>query len=136
MEITDNNIIVVTDSIEWRDVLHAMPLGSQVAIIEGDPKVAGAFTLRHKIPANWKVMPHLHISDEHITVIEGCCYLGIGEKYDEEKAIGMPTGTFTVVKSGTAHYFFSKKGCIIQVHGNGPQKITYINSDHDPRTKK
>lgn len=130
-----DNIVVLPKNIKWEDVLRGMPLGSQAAVIEGNPKKSGFFTLRHKIPANWVVMPHTHPADEHITVLEGSCYLGIGKEYSEEAATKLSMGAFTMMKAGTAHYFFTKENCIIQVHGMGPQKINYINPDDDPRAK-
>lgn len=130
-----DTLIVKPENIKWVNAPRGMPPGSLAAVIEGDPKISGFFTLRHKIPSNWKVMPHTHSADEHITVLKGSCYLGKGEKYEEETATKLIAGTFTVMKAGTPHYFFTKKPCVIQVHGIGPQSIKYINSEDDPRMK-
>jgi quercetin dioxygenase-like cupin family protein len=136
MTMPANHIMVMPDSIKRVAVPTGLPPGAQAAVIEGDPRVAGLFTIRLKIPAGWKVMPHTHPADEHVTVIEGSCYMGMGEKFDEKAAIAMPTGTFAVMKTGTTHYFFAKKACIVQVHGMGPWGINYVNPADDPRNKK
>ena len=81
-------------------------------------------------------MPHRHTADEHITVIEGSFYMGIGEKFDEQTMMQIPTGGFAVMIKGTAHYGFAKQACIIQVHGTGPWMVMYVNPDDDPRQKK
>lgn len=133
---TPSYIMVVPENIEWTNTPLSMPIGYRQAMIEGNPRFAALFTFRAKIPANWIAMPHMHSEDEHITVVEGTCYLGIGEKYDEDAAAKLPIGSFTLVKAGTAHYFFTRQSCIIQVHGMGPQKIFYINPADDPRNKK
>lgn len=130
------HIMIMPGDIKWADAPPGLPPGSQAAVIEGDPRAAGLFTLRAKIPANWKVMPHSHPADEHITVIEGSCYMGVGDKFDEATAKEMTTGGFAVMKTGTHHYFFTKQDCIIQVHGMGPWGITYVNAADDPRNKK
>jgi quercetin dioxygenase-like cupin family protein len=129
----EDHIMVMPGDIKWVDGPPSLPPGTKVAILEGDPGKAGLFTMRVKIPANWKVMPHTHPADEHITVIEGSGYMGMGEKYDEKTAKEMVTGAFAVMKTGTAHYFFTKKECIIQTHGMGPWGITYVNPADDPR---
>ena len=136
MQMHSNHIMVMPDSIKWVDVPPGLPPGAQAAVIEGDPRVPGLFTMRLKIPAGWKVMPHTHPADEHVTVLEGSCYMGMQEKFDEKAATAMPTGAFAVMKTGTVHYFLAKKACIIQVHGMGPWGITYVNPADDPRNKK
>ena len=130
-----DHIMIMPGDIKWADAPPGLPPGSQATVIEGDPRAAGLFTIRAKIPANWRVMPHSHPADEHITVIEGSCYMGVGDKFDEKTATKMTTGGFAVMKVGTHHYFFTNKECIIQVHGMGPWGITYVNPADDPRNK-
>lgn len=131
-----DHIMVMPDDITWVDAPPSLPPGAKVAVIEGDPKAAGLFTMRIKLPANYKIMPHSHPADEHITVIEGSFYMGVGEKYNEDAAKKIPKGGFAVMKTGTRHYAFAKRKCIIQLHGMGPWGINYVNPDDDPRNKK
>lgn len=132
----NDHIMIVPDSIKWIDGPASLPPGSKVAVIEGDPSVTGLFTMRAKIPANYKIMPHWHPADEHITVIQGACYMGLGADFVENSASKLAAGGFAVLKKGTHHYFFTKEECIIQLHGVGPWGITYINPADDPRNKK
>ncbi|MNS75748.1 hypothetical protein D3C72_1092760 [compost metagenome] len=136
MKMHADHIMVMPYDIKWMDAPPGLPPGSKAAVIEGDPSVAGLFTMRAKIPANYKIMPHWHPADEHITVIKGTCYMGIGDKFDKKNAIMMPTGAFAVMKTGTHHYFFTENECVIQLHGMGPWGITYLNPADDPRNKK
>ncbi len=131
-----DHIMVMPGDIIWVDAPPSLPLGAKSAVIEGDPKEAGLFTIRLKLPANYMVMPHSHPADEHITVIEGSFYMGVGEKYDENAAKEIPTGGFAVMNKGTRHYAFTKKECIVQLHGMGPWGIIYVNPEDDPRNKK
>lgn len=132
--ITPDHTMLLPKDIQWGPAPPGLPPGSQASLIAGDPTAAsGSFTIRAKIPANYKVMPHFHPADEHVTVIEGKCYMGMGDNFDEKTATELPTGAFAVMKAGSHHYFFSKDPCIIQVHGGVPWGITYINPADDPR---
>ena len=131
-----DHIMVMPSDIKWVAAPAGLPPGSKAAVIEGNPSAAGLFTMRLKIPANYKIMPHWHPADEHITVLKGTCYMGMGDKFDKKAAMMMPTGAFAVMKTRTHHYFFTKEECIIQVHAMGPWGITYINAADDPRNKK
>ena len=131
-----DHLMILPGDIKWIDGPASLPPGAKSAVIEGDPKVAGLFTMRVKLPANYNVMPHFHPADEHITVIEGSFYMGVGEKFDEKAAKEIPVGGFGVMIAGTRHFALTKKGCIVQLHGMGPWGITYVNPGDDPRGKK
>ena len=131
-----DHIIVIPNDIKWVDAPPSLPPGAKAAVIEGDPKAAGLFTMRIKVPANYIIMPHSHPADEHVTVIKGSFYMGVGEKFDEKIAKKIPTGGFAVMNTDTRHYAFTKKECIIQIHGMGPWGINYVNAADDPRNKK
>lgn len=136
MPMPGDHIMVMPNDIKWVDAPPALPPGAQVAVIEGDPKVAGLFTMRIKLPANYKIMPHSHPANEHITVIEGSFYMGLGEKFDEKAAKQIPAGGFAMMNTGTRHYAFTEMESIIQLHGMGPWDIIYVNAADDPRNKK
>lgn len=131
-----DHIMVMPGDIKWADAPPGLPPGAKVAVIEGDPGAAGLFTMRAKIPANYRILPHWHPADEHVTVLEGSCFMGVGERYDEKAARKMEEGAFAVMNVGTRHYFYTKNACIIQLHGMGPWGITYVNPEDDPRNKK
>lgn len=127
------HIIVLPKAIMWEAAPRGMPIGSKAKLINGNPKIPSFFTLRHKISADWKVMPHFHPSDEYITVIHGSCFLGTGETFDEERATELPVGALSIMPAGTVHFFFTKQVCEIQVQAMGPQKIIYLDANDDPR---
>ncbi|WP_156129389.1 cupin domain-containing protein [Flavobacterium sp. AED] len=92
MKMPADHIMIMPNDIKWGPAPPGLPPGSKAAVIEGNPSVAGLFTIRAKIPANYKIMPHWHPADEHITVIKGSCYMGIGDKFNEKEAKKMTTG--------------------------------------------
>src|ERR1700737_238279 len=52
------------------------------------------FTVRIKAPANLIFPPHYTPNPETVTVISGELLLGIGDKFDKEKAQRMTAGSF------------------------------------------
>ena len=77
----------------------------------------------------------LHPADEHVTVITGELYMGLGETVDTEAAHALTSGSFALMKAGTKHYAYTEGETIIQLHGIGPWGITYLNPADDPRTE-
>src|SRR6266536_3312362 len=71
-------------AIAWKDGPPTLPKGTKVAVLEGDPKAPGIFTMRLKIPAGSKVMPHWHPRPERVTILSGKVAVGFGDKWDEK----------------------------------------------------
>jgi hypothetical protein len=95
--------------------------GVKLAVIEGNFKEPGPFTLRLKFPSNMKLSPHWHSITEHVTVISGTFYLGAGDTFDESKAKALPPGSAIVNPAKTHHFALTKDHeVVIQVHGTGP----------------
>ncbi|MGQ3889115.1 cupin domain-containing protein [Legionella sp. CNM-1927-20] len=119
--------------IKWTPAPNSLPQGAQVSILEGNPVEKGLFTMRIKMPANYRIPPHWHPVVEHVTVISGTFYMGMGDRLDEKKATQMPPGSFAYMPIAMHHYAFTHEPVVIQLHGNGPWGITYVNSKDDPR---
>lgn len=128
--------MIVPADLTWVDGPASLPKGVKSAVIEGDPTKAGPFTMRVKLPANYTIPPHWHPAIEHVTVLFGSFYMGLGETFDESKAGKLPVGGFAVMAIGTRHFAFTKdEEAIIQLHGLGPWGINYVNPNDDPRKK-
>lgn len=119
--------------LKWVDGPAALPAGSKVAVLSGDPGKAGPFTVRLKFPTGFKVPPHTHPTDEHVTVISGTLAMGTGPKFDESAAHDMNAGAFSVMPTGTEHFAVCKSECTLQVHAIGPFEVKYVNPADDPR---
>lgn len=120
-------------SLKWNKAPDVLPKGAMLAVLEGDPSKEGPFTMRLKLPANYQINAHSHPGVEHITVISGEFYVGLGKKIDHKKANKLSTGSFAYLKPGTYHYAFTKTPAIIQLHGIGPWGIDFIKSQ-EPST--
>ena len=60
----------------------------------------------------------------------------MGDKFDTQKGMEMPAGSFGTWPAGMKHFAWAKGETVIQVHGTGPWSIEYVNPDDDPRNKK
>jgi quercetin dioxygenase-like cupin family protein len=97
-----------------------------VAVIEGDPREAGAFTMRLLFPAGTRVEPHFHAGTEHATVLSGTVCFGIGETFAEGNLHRMSVGSFIVIPAGLPHFGIVEEDTVIQAHGVGPWQTTYV----------
>lgn len=128
------HIMVKPDDVRWGPPPGAIPPGAQMAVIEGDPKAAGKlFTMRFKFPAGYRIPPHFHPADEHVTVLSGELFMGMGEKLDTSNAQALPPGSFAVMPATLRHYAFTRQPTMVQIHAVGPWGITYVNPEDDPR---
>jgi hypothetical protein len=129
-------IYPATAGLQWRPGPPALPKGVMMVILEGDPAVAGMFTMRLKFPGGTKVMPHFHSATEHATVISGALHIGMGDTFDQSKATTMSQGSFGFWPAGMHHYGWFDGETVLQLHGQGPWTVTYVNPADDPRLKK
>jgi quercetin dioxygenase-like cupin family protein len=132
---TPDHIMVKPEIIKWADGPYSLPPGAKFSVIEGDPKAAGLFTMRLSFPAGYKIAAHWHPADEHITVISGTFWMGLGDKFDNAKLQPLPVGSFAVMATGTRHFAMTKEETVVQLHGVGPWGINYVNPADDPRKK-
>jgi quercetin dioxygenase-like cupin family protein len=120
-------------NLKWGDT-PSLP-GAKVAVVEGPMNEEKPFILRIKFPANYRIAPHFHSSIEHVTVISGEFFMGMGEKFQKDKGTGLKRGDIAIMQPKTPHYAYTKKETEVQVHGMGPWTLTYVNPADDPRKK-
>ncbi|MBA1143700.1 cupin domain-containing protein [Mesorhizobium neociceri] len=121
--------------IKWGPAPAVLPAGADLAVIAGDPSKNGIYVLRLKLPAGYKIAAHNHPTSEYVTVISGNFHIGMGDKLDETKGIELTSGGFGVAPQGMNHYAWTTSDTIVQVHGEGPFAITYVNPADDPSKK-
>lgn len=118
---------------KWGEPPPALPKGASLLVLSGDPGKPGAFTVRLKMPAGYKIAPHYHPTDEHVTVLSGTFAMGMGEKFDAQALTDLPAGGFGLMPAQMRHFATAKTAAEIQVHGTGPFTLTYVNPADDPR---
>ena len=128
--------LFVGTELAWKDGPAALPKGARMAILEGDPTQPGMFTMRLRFPDGFQVPPHSHTQTEHVTVIAGALHLGMGERFDRSSTRKLVTGSFGYWLARTRHFAWAEGETILQVHGQGPWTITYVNPADDPRAPR
>ena len=132
---SDAETMMAPKDMKWGPAPPALPKGAKVAVLRGDPGKSGPFVLRLMVPDGYRIAPHWHSQDEELTVISGTFYLGLGDTVTSKTAHALPAGGFHFLPAKQHHYAFSKGRTIVQVNGNGPFDITYLNPADDPQKK-
>lgn len=122
--------------LKWGDAPPGIPAGAKLAVLEGDPREKGPFTIRLQSPDGFKVPPHTHPTAEKITIISGTFMLGMGDKFDQAATHEMAAGGFAILPAGMKHFAWMKGQTIVQISGDGPFVINYVNPADDPRNAK
>jgi quercetin dioxygenase-like cupin family protein len=129
----DTQVVRQPDALQWGPAPPALPPGSEVAVLYGDPTSSGPYAVRVRMPADYKVPPHTHPTAENLTVISGNFSVGMGGTFDTAKGEAMAPGAFARMEKGMPHYAWATAPSIIQINGMGPFEINYINPADDPR---
>lgn len=127
------HVVVTPTELKWAAAPPSVPPGAQVAVPEGDPAKKGSFTVRFKTPDGYKVPPHTHPTAEKITVLSGTMLLRTGATFDEKTMREMPPGSFMIMPAGMQHFVLVRGDTTIQINGDGPIEIKYVNPADDPR---
>jgi quercetin dioxygenase-like cupin family protein len=128
----DHHATVRPDALKWT-APAAYAKGAQFAVLRGDPTKEGVYVVRLKVPAGFRIAPHTHPNDENVTVLSGTFGIGTGPTFDDKKGETIKAGGYSFVAKGMQHYAWFPEETVIQLHGIGPQGITYVNPADDPR---
>jgi quercetin dioxygenase-like cupin family protein len=110
---------------EYR-IIPLRPMSGDVEILYGDPDSAGApFVMRIRELAGTIVPPHAHPVDEHITVVQGTWYFGLGDTFDVGKLAELRAGAYAFAPKGRSMFGYAPEEAIVQVHGMGPFEIDW-----------
>ena len=82
--------------------------------------------------ANYKIPAHNHPTSEYVTIVSGKFHIGMGDKLDEKKGVELRAGGFGEAPAQMNHYAWASEETVVQVHGQGPFAITYVNPADDP----
>jgi quercetin dioxygenase-like cupin family protein len=130
----DHHAAVQPNELKWSAPAAYAP-GAQLAVVKGDPTKEGLYIVRLKVPAGYKIEAHTHPNDENVTVLSGSFNIGTGDKLDQTKGTLIKDGGYSYVAKGMTHYAWFTEDTVLQLHGMGPQGITYVDPTKDPRRK-
>jgi mannose-6-phosphate isomerase-like protein (cupin superfamily) len=129
----NSHVVVLPDQIVWGPASPKLPPGAQISVIYGDMTRPGElYSFRAKLPDGYRVAPHTHPMDEHVTVLAGTMMLGFGEQRDDARMQALPTGSYVTLPRSMPHYNRMQGETILQFHGVGPYDINYVNPEDDP----
>jgi hypothetical protein len=120
------------NAVKWGPVPPSLPKGAMIAVLSGDPFKDGPYVVRLKLPENYRFPAHHHPTTENVTVLSGSFHAGMGDKFDADKGQTFVPGGFASMPAGMNHYAWATTETIVQVHGNGPFAIVYVNPADDP----
>ena len=129
------HVIVPGSGVKWMDAPPNLPPGAKLAVISGDPGLPEPFTIRLQFPNGYKIAPHTHPTDEHVTVMSGTFAAAMGNAFDEKALGDLGAGSYAVMTAGMPHYGMAKGTTVVQVHGLGPFVLNYVNPADDPSKK-
>jgi quercetin dioxygenase-like cupin family protein len=87
------------------------PMSGDVEILYGDPEAVGEpFVMRIRELPGTIVPPHSHPVDEHITVVKGTWYFGLGEEFNPQALEELKTGAYAFAPKGSWMFGYCPAG--------------------------
>ena len=132
---TSPHVMENLDTAKWGPAPPLLPPGAQIAVLAGDPTMAAPYSIRLKFPAGYAIPAHSHPTDEHVAVVSGELFMGLGTRLDVSAGLGLGVGGFALMPANANHFAYTKNETTIVLYGQGPVEFTYVNPADDPRTK-
>ncbi len=128
--------IFTPDAVQFGPAPAFVPAGAQLAVLEGNPMgSSGDYTVRLKMPDGYRFPPHFHPKRENVTVISGTFKVGMGDHFVESAMSSFPAGSFAYLDPDMHHFAEASGEVVVQIHGEAPLQITYVNPQDDPSRK-
>jgi hypothetical protein len=125
--------IVNLDQLKWGPAPPSLPPGIEAAVQSGDPTRRGQFAVVIRGPQGYKVPPHWHSTEEHVTVLSGNFTMGMGDRLDAVAGTALTNGGYALMPRRTHHWAMSASPFVIQIQAMGPFDIHYVNPADNPQ---
>jgi hypothetical protein len=127
-----DHVAMNASAVQWGPAPPVLPAGAKMAVLAGDPGKPGLYTVRAWFPNGYKIAPHWHPTTENLTVVSGTFHVGMGDAFDTSHADALTTGGFASMPARMHHFAWAEGDTVVQVHGEGPFTLTYVNPADDP----
>jgi quercetin dioxygenase-like cupin family protein len=117
---------VPSDEMPWKPCPPSLPSGCEIAVLEGDPRAPGMFTVRFRLNEEFLMPPHTHPRDERVTVLEGRMAVAFGTNGTRENAREFGPGDYYVNARDAVHTVWASKSSEIQITGIGPWEAHFV----------
>jgi len=122
---------------KWGPAPAILPAGAQMAVMKGDPNKPGEFVVRFRMPDGYRIAPHTHPTDEHVTVLEGMFSSGMGKTEKPDSMRMLHPGDSISMPKNEPHYASVMGETVVQVRSMGPFALVYVNpADIPPAARK
>ena len=126
------HVAVNIADLKWGDPPPVFEKGASFTVVSGDPGKPGIFVARLRMPAGYKINPHWHPTDEHVTVLAGTFAVAMGEKFDNAAMKKLSAGGYVLLPAESRHYAMAVEATTVQIEAMGPFALTYVNAADDP----
>jgi len=100
-------------------------IGAKSAVLLGDPSKPGLYIMLVKWMPHHMSHPHWHPNDRFITVLSGTWWVGTGNKFDPDRTVPMPAGSFVTHYGKHVHFDGAKdQEAVLEIVGEGPATAT------------
>ena len=83
-------------------IIPIRAMSEDVEVLYGDPEAVGQpFVMRIRELEGGVIPPHKHPVDEHITVLQGTLFFGVGEKFDRAAMKEVKAGGYVFIPAGS-----------------------------------
>lgn len=125
-------MMMTPDEMEWGPVA-SMGEGAEITLIEGELDQEEPFTFRLRLEDGYEILPHIHPEYERVTVISGTLHFAHGETFEPDATRELEPGSVAIMPPGEPMFGYAEGEVIMQLHGNGPWGIEYVDPADDPR---
>ena len=130
----DHHATVQPDALKWT-APAAYGSGALLAVVKGDPSKEGVYVVRLKAPKGFEFRRIPIRTTRTSPCCRGLSVSAPATSSTRAKGETIKAGGYSYVAKGMTHYAFFPEETVIQLHGIGPQGITYVNLADDPRKK-
>ena len=130
---TDRPLIIHAANIQWTPAPPVLEQGAMAALLAGDPGQPAPFTLRVRLPANYRIALHRHSIAERVTVLSGTlCFATRDAASQSSDSTCLGPGAFRVMPANMLHTDWTTGPVEYQIEAIGPFDMHYLNPQDDP----
>ena len=123
---SSSNVLLEGSALPWVDAGD----GIKRAQLYGNAQEPGQpFAFRLMVPDGFEMGPHTHPIAEHMTVISGKFFVGIGRTLDRHAAKEFGPGSYVVIGADVPAYMWAVGETVVQIHGIGPLQTIWIQDE-------
>lgn len=123
------NVLLSGTTIPYEEIAP----GVERALLHGNPEAVGElFTFRLRVTGTFEMEPHTHPVPEHMTVLSGRFFVGIGEVMDRTSAVEYGPGSYLMIDAEVPAYMWTEGATVVQIHGVGPLRTVFVPKRESP----